>query len=218
MKRSIKSQALSVALLLVAAATAQAAQVTVNNFSFEDPDVGGATTWSNMTPPGWQEPVPDGPNSFTEEIGGFASEGLQHEGIQNLSYIFQDLGITAQPLTRYTLTAGVGNRNANFTTAVNNSRMSLLAGGENGTVIATADVNASTVPVGTFADFIAMGATGAVAPTGNLTIRLEVTSPDRAHFDNIRLDAAPVPEPSALGVLGAMSVAVLGLGRRRRTA
>lgn len=221
MKRSITTPAvLAVAVLLLAAGTVQAAPVTVNNFSFEEPDVGnGGPTWSNVTPPGWQEPVTDGGDSFTEEIPGFASEGEQHEGIQNLYHIWQDLGVPAEPLTIYTLTVGVGNRNDSFTFPGNMSRFSLLAGGPTGTVIATRDVDAETLPDGTFADFSVTGVTAAVAPSGNLTIRLEVASTgpepaldDRAHFDNVRLDATLIPEPSVVGIIG---LAACGLMARR---
>ena len=217
MMPSIKSHAaLGVAVLLLAAATAQAAPVTVNNFSFENPDVGnGGATWSNMTPPGWQEPVVDGPESFTEEIGGFASEGLQHEGIQSLSRIWQDLGVPAVALTNYTLTVGVGNRNDAFTQAGNISRFQLRAGGPDGVIIATRDVDANEIPDGTFADYNVTGVTTAAVPAGNLTIVLEqgVANPNRAHFDNIRLDATLIPEPSVVGVLG---LAATGLMFRRR--
>jgi hypothetical protein len=215
MKRSIKSSVLlcAVALLLTTGA-AQAAPITVNNFSFEDPDVGnGGATWSNVTPPGWQEPTADGGDSFTEEIGGFTSHEEQHEGIQNGSFIWQDLGVPAQALTEYTLTVAVGNRNAQYSPPGNVSRFQLLAGGPTGTVIATRDVDASTIGTSTFMDFSAIGATGAAAPTGNLTIRLATAGLERAHFDNIRLDAVPIPEPAT--AVGAVGLAACGLMARR---
>jgi hypothetical protein len=213
--KSVRKSWLAVLVTLLGASACQGAQVFVSNHSFED-QVLSAGGWTDNTPPGWQEPVPNAGTSFTERIDGFTSEGVNHEGIQTMSYIFQDLGVPATPLTNYTLTVGVGNRNANFTTPANISRIDLLAGGENGTVIATADVNAFEVPLGTFADFNVTGATGAVAPSGNLTIRLAVASADRAHYDNVRLDATPVPEPSVLGSVGGVSLAALGLRRRRR--
>jgi MYXO-CTERM domain-containing protein len=213
--KSVGKSWVAVLVTVLSATACQGAAVFVSNSSFEDQALSSGG-WTDNTPPGWQEPVPNAGTSFTERIDGFASDGVNHEGIQTMSYIFQDLGVPAQPLTNYTLTAGVGNRNANFTTATNISRMSLLAGGETGQVIATADVNAFAVPVGTFADFIATGATGATPPAGNLFIRLEVASADRAHFDNIRLDATPVPEPTALGAL--VGLAALGLRRRRLSA
>jgi hypothetical protein len=223
--KAVSKSCVAVLVTVLGATACQAAQVIVSNSSFEDQAL-SAGGWTNNTPPGWQEPPPvNGGDSFTEYIAGFSSDGVNHEGIANRSFIFQDLGVPAQPLTSYTLTVGVGNRNDNFTQPGNISRFSLLAGGETGTVIATRDVDASTFADGSFQDFSAIGVTGAAAPAGNLTIRLEVVSTgtppgnaDRAHFDNVRLDASPVPEPSALGVLSAVSVAGLGLGRRRRTA
>jgi hypothetical protein len=220
--KSVRKSWLTVLVTLLCASACQGAQVFVSNHSFED-QVLSAGGWTDNTPPGWQEPTPNGPNSFTEEISLFVADGENHEGIGNLSYIFQDLGVPAQPLTSYTLTVAVGNRNDTYSQPGNISRFSLLAGGENGTVIATRDVDASTFQDLSFMDFSVTGVTAAAAPAGNLTIRLEVASAgtnpvnaDRGHFDNVRLDATPIPEPSALGAIGGVSLAGLGLWRRRR--
>jgi hypothetical protein len=219
---SVRKSWVAVLVTLLGATACQGAQVFVTNHSFED-QVLSAGGWTNDTPPGWQEPTANGPNSFTEEISFFVADGENHEGIANLSYIFQDLGVPAQPLTNYTLTVGVGNRNDTYSQPGNISRFSLLAGGATGTVIATRDVDASTFPDLSFQDFSATGATTASPPSGNLTIRLEVASTgtppgnaDRGHYDNIRLDATAIPEPSALGAL--VGLAGLGLWRRRRAA
>jgi hypothetical protein len=61
---------------------------------------------------------------------------------------------------------------------------------------------------------------GAAVPAGNLYVWLGSTgsavSNDRAHFDNIRLDATPViPEPATVALFGIGAVGALAIARRR---
>lgn len=194
--------------------SAQAASVAVGNHSFEDP-VLAAGGWSDATPPSWNESVLNGANSFTEYINGFAAEGTQHQGTQGAESLWQVLGVAWAPNTNYTLTVASGNR-AGFTTAGGITQISLESSNESvGASLASAQVDPATHSVaGAFADFSLLYSTGAVAPTGTIRIVLTNAGAGRSHFDNVRLDASPIPEPSVLGLAG---LSALALGRRRRS-
>lgn len=124
-----KSFALLSSLLgLIAAQTAVAGPIEVNNHSFERPKLVPPTTWANDLPdPEVDDPSSDpdwlgrdGANSgdaFIELIGGFAADGAQHVGTQNTYYLFQNTGVPFEANTTYTLTVGVGNRNNGQTPA-----------------------------------------------------------------------------------------------------
>ncbi|MEZ5325453.1 MAG: LamG-like jellyroll fold domain-containing protein [Verrucomicrobiales bacterium] len=185
--------------------TALAAPVTVNNASFEAPDLhSGGNTWSNEIGPDWKlgGPAAAG-DTFIEYIDGFASEGLQHIGLQNNIFIYQDTGVAVEPNTTYTLTVGVGNRNASFSpegalaiigltnavpdaaTANANDAIALLAAS---TVVDSGPPQAEA----TFVDATVSFTTGA-AVEGTVVIVLgDDVSGGRAHFDNVRVDASKI--------------------------
>ncbi|MCB1097228.1 MAG: hypothetical protein KDN22_16765 [Verrucomicrobiae bacterium] len=191
--------------------TALAAPVTVNNASFEAPDLhSGGNTWSNEIGPDWKlgGPAAAG-DTFIEYIDGFASEGLQHIGLQNNIFIYQDTGVAVEPNTTYTLTVGVGNRNASFSpegalaiigltnavpdaaTANANDAIALLAAS---TVVDSGPPQAE----GTFVDATVTFTTGA-AVDGTVVIVLgDDVSGGRAHFDNVRVDASKIGETTPL--------------------
>jgi hypothetical protein len=128
--------------------------------------------------------------------------------------VLQDLGVPVLPNTTYNLTVGVGRRNATFTVSGNESRFGLYAGGDaadGGTLIGDATYDAFPLADLTFVDQTLSVTTGAVVPAGNLFISLRSTGVNRAHYDNIRLEA--VPEPSTLALA---SLALLGLVARLR--
>ena len=211
------------------------ASITVADPSFESNPAGdlsaNATTWSNDLTPDWEERGgPGNGDAFEEFIGGFSADGSQHVGINVGGYIWQDTGVALQPNTTYTLSLAAGNR-AGQSNVGNVTTYSILAGAtnlgvatyataadvvaDNGLTLATQTVNATTLAAeGTFADAPSLVfTTGAVVPAENVVIFLGADGVGRSHFDNIRLDASPVPEPSTslLGVL-----AGLALLRRRR--
>ena len=53
------------------------------------------------------------------------------------------------------------------------------------------------------------------AAAGNLWISLQNSGAGRSHFDNVRLDAAVIPEPSGLFLL-VLGIAGIAARRRRR--
>ncbi|NOY30101.1 MAG: PEP-CTERM sorting domain-containing protein [Planctomycetes bacterium] len=211
---------------------AEAALVTINNPSFESPVTpsatfsGGQTTgptdwtvynsgatnnerffgvWNPSTTNSFVNGAPDGANVgvvFLENTTNLAEAGLQ-----------QTLTATLQLSTQYTLTVDVGNFSDadggpfNFT-GFPGYRVELFAGS---TLIAS-DLNTLSPSEGIFETSVVSFATGiSHANLGQtLAIRLvNLNGPGiEVNFDNVRLDASPVPEPSTvgLGVLGMMCV------------
>ena len=228
---------------VAAASWGHAASIPVGDHSFESaaPNPGD---WSNG-PHGdgtgigsWTEDNDGSNGSFVENISGFAAEGTRHIGINALTTslnagivpegtfqynVFQDVGVGLMPNTEYTLTVGVGRRNAGF-----NPAGGLAAYGVevNGTSLVTGTYDASPLPDATFVDQTATFTTGETVPAGNITIKLSnidvglaqntAAIGARSHFDNVRLDAEPVPEPVGLGMLTALGLGIIALRRRRR--
>lgn len=208
-----------------------AASITVADHSFEDGSAPNVGDWSDDLSPDWSErDGENNPNAFEEQIADFSADGTNHVGVVSGYYIWQDTGVALQPNTQYTLNIAAGNR-LNQTDPTNLTTYAILAGTTNlGTVsyADTASVIADTAltlaaetwnasagtAAGTFADAPALVfTTGDTVPAENVTIFLGADGVGRSHFDNIRLDATPIPEPSA-SLIGAL--AGLMLLRRRR--
>ncbi|MBN8459840.1 MAG: cadherin-like beta sandwich domain-containing protein [Verrucomicrobia bacterium] len=184
-----------IAVLLVAC-HAGAQSITIQDASFDVRSL-SAGAWSNTITP-WQETGgPGSSNGFVEYISGFSADGYNHLGMALNHNVWQDLGVTYQANTRYTLTVAVGNRSGQ-TQSSNQSRYILADSA--GTTYATGTYNASTVSVGTFAD-----ATPLVFETGSsqaavgktIRILLQAGGAGRSHFDKIRLTAAAMAPPTA---------------------
>ena len=225
----------SLCLVGATALLSQGAAITVADHSFESNPAGdlsaNPTTWSDDLTPDWEERGGAGNgDAFAEFIAGFSADGSQHVGINVGGYIWQDTGVALQPNTTYTLTVATGNR-AGQSNAGNITTYSILAGAtnlgaanyataadvvaDNALTLATQTVNATTLTAaGTFAEAPALVfTTGATVPAENVVIFLGADGLGRSHFDNIRLDASPVPEPST-SLLGLLTG--LALLRRRR--
>jgi alpha-tubulin suppressor-like RCC1 family protein len=182
-------------LLAAFARTVTANPVTIQDASFDSRSLAVAGLTTTLTP--WLETggTSNG-NGWFERVNGFAADGQNHL-VMNLNHnVWQDLGVTYQDSTRYTLTVAVGNRDSTSTLATNQSRYLLAA--SDGTVFATGTLNASTVPVGTFIDAPALVfETGESSPASGKTIRilLQAGGGGRSHFDRVRLTALPTNPP-----------------------
>ena len=123
--------------------------------------------------------------------------------------ISQTLAASLTPDTTYTLSVDVGRR---FDANVNNYTLALYV---DGTLLESLTASNGLIQPGTFLDQSLNYTSGAVPPTGNLEIVLSAVGPQQVDFDNVRLTASTVPEPSSLSLLaGALAVVFLALRRR----
>jgi hypothetical protein len=204
-------------LLLAPAALANADPVTIPNASFELSSP--VQTFTNFdVVPNWVFSASNGSSFGIASIASNFSDPGASSG-SNYAFINNDypgdtdtitsaasLGVIA-PLTQYTLTVAIGNRNGTgLYNDPGNVSFSLLA---NGVAFATQTVSNGTVPNGTFEDF---SLTFTTPDTNtligqNLQIQL-ATLPEQGSafqpgFDNVTLDATnlDVPEPQVLPLL-----------------
>ncbi|MCW5556071.1 MAG: lamin tail domain-containing protein [Verrucomicrobiae bacterium] len=185
-----------------------AAPVPVGDFSFETNSI-AAGEWTYNLEPEWKETGgPDNGSGFEEYITGFVAEGTDHLGMELNHDVWQDLGVTYQANTRYTLTVAVGNRNG--LTQTGNQSQYLLADAT-GALHATGIFDASALPPQSFADapplvFDTPDSPAAVGRT--IRILLQARGAGRSHFDHIRLEAEPLSQPGAatLGNLTASNI------------
>lgn len=222
--------ALTCALLVASVATSPAALLVVENYSFE----------MDVAPsPGVVQSVPNGWLSYNQtggaDIGSqnpsgamFSSinplaapaEGNQFvyintfpENPDGISGIFQPI-TDLQPNTTYTLTVAIGSRLDRVNTA---GTISLVEGFDpSGTILATGGGIPDTP--GTWEDYSISFTTGD-SVDGFLTIVLSTPAAGtiQAAFDNVRLEAVAVPEPTTVALLAAGCVAFLVFHRRKRS-
>jgi hypothetical protein len=111
--------------------------------------------------------------------------------------------------TTYTLSVDVGRR---FDAGVNNFTLALYAGN---TILQSLTLSNSLIPLGGFVDESFSYTSGTVLPSGNLRIALTTAGPQQVNYDNVRLTASPVPEPTSLALLAAGLGLVIFVLRRR---
>lgn len=219
---------------------AEAALVTINNPSFESPVTAPATFTGSQSagPAGWTVYNsgatnnqrffgvwnPSTTNSFVNGAPDGANVGVVFlENTTNLAEagLRQTLTSTLQLSMQYTLTVEVGNFSPadpgpfNFT-GFPGYRVELFAG----STLVASDPNTLSPGEGVFATSVVSFTTGSShANAGQaMSIRLvNLNGPGtEVNFDNVRLDASPVPEPStaAFGAIGM----ICALLKRHRTA
>lgn len=221
----------AIASVVALAPSAQAAPITVGNYSFESPVIGGDYI-ANPALGSWTfETIDSGLNYYVQKfeatlpaVSG-VTDGNQYLGLytHNLTTrIYQDTGVAWAPNTVYTLTAALGNRdhsqNVGATTHFGLSTDSTAANILGGAAI----VNTDTIAQQDWDTFTYSFTTGAVAPVGNLFIVFtkEGQAGDaRVQIDNVTLDATavvfPAPEPASLVLIAGGLVFAL---RRRNKA
>lgn len=187
-------------LILSPFSSGTAAPLGIGDASFEVNSINAGGYTHNLSPE-WQETNgPNNGNGFEEYITGFSSAGTDHLGMQLGHDVWQDLAVTYQANTRYTLTVAVGNRSAGQTFAGNLSTYSLSD--STGVIRAVGSWDAqANLATSSFADAPALvfdtpNDPSAVGET--IRILLQARGNGRSHFDNIRLDAVPlIPSGSA---------------------
>lgn len=213
---SLPAASLTVCGVLLASVSAWA-QLVINNPSFEDPVLAPGTYVNAM--PDWTVTglvgVAD-PAGIWTGIWGPVPDGKQFGYVINGS-VEQTLSDALLPNTAYTLSIDVGTTTDGSQSPGTSYSVSLFAGAN----LLTAVVPVAP-PAGAWTTLTATYTTGASVLPGNLTIqmayaRLDISTPDTFHFDNVRLDAMPVPEPGrAVLVAGFGLLAFAGVRRFRR--
>ena len=161
----------------------------VNNGGFANPTIG-----QTNLPGSWYGPSPTLPNG-------------NQIAWSNGGTISQTLSATLQANTRYTLGAYVGRRVSNAAFAGYN--IELLAGN---TVLAS---NNSVTPAAGSFGYVTVDYTSGISVTPGQALQIRLTSNGvQTNFDNITLDAASIPEPSA--ILGLLGFGLLGIASKLR--
>jgi hypothetical protein len=207
-------------LVIVPQGQVRAASIFIANNSFENPVItnpSGFNTVSSGTSNNWT--FTGGPQGFANPVAAHNAGGSWYgpsptiNGNQvawsNGGTISQTLSATLQTNTVYTLGAFVGNRlSLNFP----GYNIGLYAGGN--LLVSNSGV---TPADGTFAPVNVSYTSGiSVTPGQQLEIRLTSLTGLNAqtNFDNITLDAASIPEPSA--ILGLLGFGLLGIASKLR--
>lgn len=187
------SRLLTLLLGMFGTGIAAAAPITIANYSFEvqTPEL-TAGQYTNNKEPSWKET--NGPNNtlgYFEWLGLAGQDGTDTLGMDLGHNVWQDLSVTFQPNTIYTLTVAAGNR-ASFTVAGNSTQYALADTAGAFCVLGATDASTLT-GVGSFADapavtFDTISDPCAVGRT--IRVQLMARGTNRSHFDNIRLDGS----------------------------
>lgn len=216
--------------------SAQAVSVPVANHSFESPNVMGG--WQDGVPDSW---LAGGGLSGrwvenNASIGFTGGDGSQHAALDtNGGYIYQDLGVAFAANTKYTIDLASAHRdghthgilefglfsNAAIGTDVGTPGFMDIQGVWNG-ANPDGDNMWNTFRDASLLNTIGTGSlgkvfkytTGAVAPAGNVVVFIRDMSGGRETFDNIRLDATPIPEPASVVFVAVAIGSLLAVGRR----
>jgi CotH kinase protein/Lamin Tail Domain len=204
MIRSLVFRFLLLPLLFMAATPLlPAAAIDVGDFSFEGNGLAPGGYAYELGPEWTGSGGSSSGNAFEECITGFAADGADHLGMEQGYEVWQDLEISYQSNTRYTLTVAVGNRNAQRTLTGNASEYFLATTA--GQILASGSFNASTIGAGTFGDApaLVLDTTGLPAAVGSgIRIMLRSGGAGRSHFDRIRLDAVTTQPTGSAVVSG----------------
>jgi hypothetical protein len=192
---------------LFASGLVHSAPVTILNPSFEvqTPELTSGQFTNNLEPDWKETGGPNNANAFMEWLNLLGEDGTDTLGMVQGQDVWQDTGAAWQAGKVYRLTVKVGNRNATFTVAGNQSTYGLATAA--GTYVASRAVDGSTFQTaGNFADAPDLVIDPyedpcLVLPTsGNVRVLLRAGGINRSHFDHIRLDvsdAAPAGRPAA---------------------
>lgn len=204
----------AMAATLFSVGTAIATPITVNNFSFESPNVTNPPTTYASYPTSsandWFQSGGDA-GAFVPQGGDPAPTNGTQVGLAN-NFLIQTLSTTIVGGTTYTLLVDVGAR-VSFASGNLAYRLELL---DNGSSVASTGIIVIPPAPLTTATLVYSPLTNG----GTLGIRLSRISSSgnerQGLFDNVRLNAVAVPEPASLGMLGVSGVlAFVGLWNRR---
>jgi hypothetical protein len=208
-------------LVIVPQGQVKAALLTVANNSFETPVVTAPSVSISATGLSGDWTFAGGPQGFfNPSLGetfnpgfGYGPSPVLPEGNQvadsHGGTISQTLTATLQTNTKYTLGVYVGRRQ---NVAFAGYNIELLAGN---TVLASK--NSVTPDPGSF-EYVTVDYTSGISVTPGQALEIRLTSlsgfQGQTNFDNITLDAASIPEPSA--ILGLLGFGLLGIASKLR--
>lgn len=188
--------------------------IPIQNFSFETTNplnisCGAGCAYNNGPIPGWTGTG----GSWQPSSAYFTSvpDGSL-VAYSNGGSIYQTLSDSLVAFTNYTLTVAVGNRlDASTTNFATTYIIQLFAGS---TLLNSITGSNTVIPLGTFLDVSFNYLAGATVPSGNMAIVLSSVG-SQSDFDNVRLTATSVSEPSSLALLAAcFGLAIVVLRRR----
>lgn len=219
----------AIAITMLLAAVSLAAPVNVPNFSFEDDVLADGTavspvaSWFTLNGGAYDPLDAQYAGTTGDNVQGVLSNGGQFAysapptaapASGNLS---SNATFAVSDQTTYTLTVAVGQP---LSTSTFSGRIELL-NAVTGVPVATSGVFTNAdIPAGSFVDYSTTPFTTIVGDPLSLVglkIRLNFdVGGNGINWDNVRLDATPIPEPSSLILLGTSSLAMLLIRRRRR--
>jgi hypothetical protein len=176
-------------------------------------------------------------------VGFSGGDAVQYAGLADDSspggYIYQDLGVSFAPLTKYTIDIASAHRSGfnhatlqfglfssdAIGTDVGTAGFADIQGVWTGSGNPDADDQFNQLRDASVLQTIGSGAlghvyeytTGLVPPTGNIVVFIRhQNNGGRINVDNVRLDATLIPEPSGMLLLASCGLIVVAAGRRRR--
>jgi hypothetical protein len=204
---------IALTLEITSALAAVAAPIAVGNFSFEDPILADGA--SNVgTVPSWSVSGTGGGGGVFNPIVGTHFTSEPPHGSQTLylnqGTAFQVLAAVLTANTQYSLQVDIGRRLP--PTAFPGYTVELLAGST-----PLGSESSLTPALGAFSTSTIMYTALGTDPLLGQPLQIRFTSVfTQTNFDNVRLDAAPVPEPAtvALASNGLLIVGALRIARR----